>query len=38
MEKERKELVALLLEKRYEEAEKMSDTFLRGDESSVAEE
>ncbi|KAJ5825446.1 hypothetical protein N7474_002584 [Penicillium riverlandense] len=36
--KEREDLVALLLEERYEEAEKMSSTFLCDDESSVAEE
>ncbi|KAJ5438671.1 uncharacterized protein N7458_009669 [Penicillium daleae] len=35
--KKREDLVALLLEKRYEEAEKMSSTFLCGNESSMAE-
>lgn len=35
--KQREDLVAILLEKRYEEAEKMSSTFLYGNESSVAE-
>lgn len=34
----RESLVAMLLEKKYEEAEKMSSTFLCGYESSVAEE
>lgn len=38
MGKEREDLVAMLLEERYEEAEKMSNTFLCGNESSVAEE
>ena len=38
MGKEREDIVALLLEERYEEAEKMSSTFLCGNESSVAEE
>lgn len=37
MEKERKDLVAMLLEGRYEQAEKMSSTVLYGNES-VAEE
>jgi len=38
MEKQREDIVAVLLEERYEEAEKMSSTFLCEDESSVAEE
>ncbi|KOS44998.1 hypothetical protein ACN38_g4110 [Penicillium nordicum] len=38
MGKKREDLVAMLLEERYEEAEKMSSTFLCGNESSVAEE
>ncbi|KAJ5555093.1 hypothetical protein N7535_007538 [Penicillium sp. DV-2018c] len=36
--KKREDLVALLLEERYEEAENMSSTFLCGNKSSVAEE
>jgi hypothetical protein len=36
--KEREDLVSLLLEERYEEAEKMSSNFLFEKESSVAEE
>jgi hypothetical protein len=38
MGKKREDLVAMLLEERYAEAEKMSSTFLCGNESSVAEE
>ncbi|KAJ5148360.1 LPS-induced tumor necrosis factor alpha factor [Penicillium atrosanguineum] len=38
MGKEREDLVAMLLEERYEESEKMSSTFIGGNESSVAEE
>ncbi|KAF7717698.1 Uncharacterized protein PECH_002921 [Penicillium ucsense] len=38
MGKQREDLVALLLEEKYEEAEKMSSTFLSENESSVAEE
>lgn len=37
MAKERQDLVALLLERKYEEAEEMSSTILWGDESSEAE-
>ncbi|KAJ5303935.1 uncharacterized protein N7443_003595 [Penicillium atrosanguineum] len=38
MGKEREDLVAMLLEERYEESEKMTSTFLGGNKSSVAEE
>ncbi|KAJ5128138.1 hypothetical protein N7448_008917 [Penicillium atrosanguineum] len=38
MGKEREDLVAMLLVERYEESEKMSSTFIGGNESSVAEE
>jgi hypothetical protein len=38
MEKERKDLVAMLLKAKYEEAEEMGNTVLGGNESSVAEE
>ena len=38
MEKEREDLVALLLEERYQEAEKMSTTLFWEDELSVCEE
>jgi hypothetical protein len=38
MRKKREDLVAMLLEGRYEEAEKMSSTFVCGDELSVTEE
>jgi hypothetical protein len=37
MEKERKDLVAMLLEEKYEEAEKMSSALFCGDDLSEAE-